>query len=92
MIPPRITRMNPNEVAALIRAGLPDASVVVQSDDNTHFAARVVSASFAGQRSVARHQTVYRTLGGRVGGEIHALSIEALTPEEWAARGGPAHG
>jgi len=76
--------MNPTEVAALIRAALPDAEVQVRSDDNTHFAARVVSATFAGQRSLARHQAVYRALGGRVGGEIHALSIEALTPEEWA--------
>jgi acid stress-induced BolA-like protein IbaG/YrbA len=90
--------MNPNEVAALIRAGLPDATVTVRSEDNTHYAARVVSASFAGQRAIARHQAVYRALGGRVGGQIHALSIEALTPEESAAAGGgaagagPAHG
>ena len=86
MIPPRITGMNPSEVAALIRAALPDAQVLVQSEDNTHYAARVVSASFAGQRSLARHQAVYQALGGRVGGEIHALSIEALTPAEWAAQ------
>jgi acid stress-induced BolA-like protein IbaG/YrbA len=77
--------MNPTEVAALIRTALPDAIVQVHSEDNTHYAARVVSASFAGQRSLARHQAVYRALGGRVGGEIHALSIEALTPAEWAA-------
>ena len=94
MIPPRIPGMNPTEVAALIRAALPDAVVDVQSGDNTHFAARVVSATFVGQRSLARHQAVYRALGGRVGGEIHALSIEALTPDEWAAAqgGGAGHG
>ena len=80
--------MNPSEVAALIRAALPDATVEVQSADNTHYAARVISASFDGQRSIARHQAVYRALGGRVGGEIHALSIEALTPAEWAAAQG----
>jgi acid stress-induced BolA-like protein IbaG/YrbA len=38
---------------------------------------------------VARHQLVYRALGERVGREIHALSIEALTPEEWSQRGPP---
>jgi acid stress-induced BolA-like protein IbaG/YrbA len=79
--------MNPTEVAALIRTAMPDATVQVHSEDNTHFAARVVSASFSGLRNVARHQAIYRALGGRMGGEIHALSIEALTPEEWAAGG-----
>ncbi len=74
--------MNAEQVAELIRAGLPGADVQVVSDDNTHFAARVVSEQFVGMRSVARHQLVYRTLGERMGREIHALSIEALTPEE----------
>jgi len=74
--------MSPEDVARLIRAGLPGALVQVQSEDNTHFAARVVAREFAGKRSVARHQLVYRTLGELMGREIHALSIEALTPEE----------
>ena len=74
--------MNPEEIARLIRAGLPGSSVRVQSDDNTHFAARVVAREFEGKKSLARHQLVYRTLGELVGREIHALSIEALTPEE----------
>ena len=74
--------MHPDHVAELIRAGLPGAQVLVQSDDQTHFAARIISAEFAGKRSIARHQMVYRTLGELVGREIHALSIEALTPEE----------
>ena len=76
------TPMNAEEVARLIRAGLPGALVRVQSDDNTHFAARVVAREFAGKRSLARHQLVYRALGELMGREIHALSIEALTPEE----------
>ena len=74
--------MNPQEIAELIRAGLPGADVRVESDDNTHFAARVVAPEFAGKRSLTRHQLIYRTLGERMGREIHALSIEALTPEE----------
>lgn len=74
--------MTPQQVAELIRAGLPGAEVRVESDDNTHFAARVVSAEFAGKRAIQRHQLVYRTLGELMGREIHAMSIEALTPEE----------
>jgi len=74
--------MNAQEIARLIRAGLPGAEVRVQSDDDTHFQARIVAEQFAGKRSVARHQLVYQTLGERMGREIHALSIEALTPAE----------
>jgi acid stress-induced BolA-like protein IbaG/YrbA len=74
--------MNCEEIARLIRAGLPGAEVHVASEDDTHFAARVVARDFAQLRRLARHQLVYRTLGERVGREIHALSIEALTPEE----------
>jgi acid stress-induced BolA-like protein IbaG/YrbA len=76
--------MNPEEVARLIRAGLPGAQVQVRSDDNTHFAARIVAPQFAQLRSLARHQLVYHTLGELMGREIHALSIEALTPQESA--------
>jgi acid stress-induced BolA-like protein IbaG/YrbA len=76
--------MNPEEVARLIRAGLPGAQVQVQSEDNTHFAARVVAPQFVGKRSLARHQLVYHALGELMGREIHALSIEALTPQETA--------
>lgn len=76
--------MTPEQIAQLIRTALPGAQVQVESDDNTHFTARVVAAEFAGKRSLARHQLIYRALGERVGAEIHALSIEALTPEESA--------
>ncbi len=72
--------ITPVRIAELIRAGLPGANVVVESDDNTHFASRIVAPQFAGLRPIARHQLVYRTLGELVGREIHALSIEALTP------------
>jgi acid stress-induced BolA-like protein IbaG/YrbA len=74
--------MNSQEIARLIRAGLPGADVQVQSEDDTHFQARIVAEQFAGKRGVARHQLVYQTLGDRMGREIHALSIEALTPAE----------
>ncbi len=78
--------MTPEQVADLIRAGIPGAQVLVESDDNTHFAARVVAREFAGLRSLARHQLIYRALGEPMGREIHALSIDALSPQEWAAR------
>jgi acid stress-induced BolA-like protein IbaG/YrbA len=78
--------ITPGRVAEMIRAGLPGATVQVESDDNTHFASRIVASQFAGLRPIARHQLVYKTLGELVGREIHALSIEALTPDELAGR------
>lgn len=78
--------MTPEQVADLIRAGLPGAQVHVESPDNTHFAARVIAREFEGLRSIARHQLIYRALGEPVGRQIHALSIDALSPKEWAAR------
>ena len=79
--------MTPDRIADLIRTGIPGAAVRVESDDNTHFASQIVAAQFAGLRPIARHQLVYQALGALMGREIHALSIEALTPEEFRARG-----
>jgi acid stress-induced BolA-like protein IbaG/YrbA len=78
--------MTPERVAELIRAGMPAATVSVESDDNTHFATRVISPEFEGKRPIARHQLIYKSLGNLVGREIHALSIEALTPAEYQQR------
>lgn len=76
--------MTPGEISALISAHLPGSEVSVASEDNTHFSATVVSNAFEGLRPLGRHRIVYEALGSRVGGEIHALSIEAYTPAEWA--------
>jgi acid stress-induced BolA-like protein IbaG/YrbA len=79
--------MDPSEITQLIEAGFNGATVRVMSDDNTHFEALVVAAEFEGMRPIARHQLVYKCLGALVGNEIHALSIKALTPQEWQAAG-----
>ena len=74
--------MTPQQVEQLIQTGLPDAQVTVMSEDDTHFEAMVISSQFAGKRPLQRHQMVYQTLGELMGGEIHALSIQAKTPDE----------
>ena len=76
--------MNPGTIKQMIEAGLPGARVEVQGDDGVHFEARVVSEAFAGKLPLARHRLVYATLGERMGGEIHALALKTLTPEEAA--------
>ncbi len=80
--------MQANDIERLIKAGFEDAVVRVESGDNTHFAALVVASEFEGKRPLARHQLVYQCLGALVGNEIHALSIQACTPAEWAAKSG----
>ncbi|HEX7117060.1 MAG TPA: BolA/IbaG family iron-sulfur metabolism protein [Steroidobacter sp.] len=78
--------MKASEVQALIEAGLPGAEVRVESNDDTHFQAVIVAQQFEGKRTIQRHQLVYGTLGERMGREIHALSMQVYTPEEWRSR------
>ncbi len=69
------------EIQRLLEQGLPGARVRV-SGDGHHFEAVVVSPAFAGKNKIQRHQMVYAALGGRMGNEIHALSMQTLTPDE----------
>ncbi|WP_394004342.1 BolA family protein [Luteimonas sp. WGS1318] len=80
--------MDTQTITHLIQQGLPDAVVHVQGDDGVHFEALVVSPAFAGKLPLARHRMVYATLGDRMGGEIHALALRTLTPDEHARAGG----
>ena len=75
--------MEGDEIAALIRAGIPDAEVEMTdlAGDGDHWAARVVSASFAGMPRVRQHQRVYEALGGRMGGVLHALQLTTAVPK-----------
>ena len=59
----------------------------VDGDDGAHFQAWVVWDGFEGKRTLERHKMVYATLGAAVGGEIHALSLRTLAPDEAASRG-----
>ncbi len=79
--------MQAEEIARMIRSGLPTASIDVRSDDGTHFEATVVADEFARLGTLQRHQMVYGCLGEFMGREIHALSIRAYSPEEWAEVG-----
>jgi acid stress-induced BolA-like protein IbaG/YrbA len=84
--------MKPEEVQSLIQAGLPGAQVHVSSPDDTHFEAVIVAPQFEGKRTIQRHQLVYGTLGALMGREIHALSMQVLSPQEAAAGGTPGRG
>ena len=74
--------MAADEIAALITAAIPDAEVTIRdlAGDGDHYAARVVSRTFEGLNRIKQHQAVYAALGGRVGGELHALQLETAVP------------
>lgn len=74
--------MDTRTIQTLIEQGLPGAHAQVQGADGVHFEATVVCAAFAGKPPLARHRMVYATLGERMGGEIHALALRTLTPDE----------
>ena len=76
--------MSAAEIEQLIKADIPDAEVTVVdlAGDGDHYSARVVSESFAGLSRVKQHQRVYAALGGRMGGELHALQLQTAVPEE----------
>jgi stress-induced morphogen len=71
------------EIEKMIKEILPDAQVQVQDmrGDGSQFAAHVVSAQFEGKNRVQQHQMVYQALKGKVGAELHALSLQTSFPE-----------
>ncbi|HET7396460.1 MAG TPA: BolA family protein [Gammaproteobacteria bacterium] len=47
-----------------------------------HFTVRIIATAFAGKPRLQRHRMVYEALETLMQGNIHALSIKAMTPEE----------
>lgn len=78
--------MAADDIAAMIRTAIPDATVEITdlAGDGDHYAAHVTAASFAGMSRVARTRAVYAALGGRMGGELHALQLTTAVPADTA--------
>jgi len=75
----------PEQIQSYIEQGITCSYLAVEGDGQ-HFYATVVSAEFEGKRLIQRHQLVYAALGDRMKAEVHALSIKALTPAEFAEK------
>jgi stress-induced morphogen len=71
---------NAAEVKQRIEAAIPGAQAEVESPDDVHFTARVVSDRFAGLSRIDQHRLVYDVFSGELGGDIHALSLKTETP------------
>jgi stress-induced morphogen len=75
--------MAASEIEKLIREAFPDADITITdlAGDNDHFAAMVMSTAFKGKNRVQQHQMVYDALKGRMGGVLHALSLQTAAKD-----------
>jgi stress-induced morphogen len=74
--------MAASDIEHYIKEALPDAQIVIKdlAGDGDHYAATVISNSFAGKSRVQQHQMVYAALKGHMGGTLHALALTTGTP------------
>ena len=75
--------MSAKEIESLILASLPEALVAVEdlAGDGNHYRAHVIAPAFRGKTRVQQHQMVYQALGGRMGGQLHALALTTAAPD-----------
>ena len=77
--------VTPESIRQSIVAGLECHHVEV-AGDGQHWEAVIVSPAFEGLSRIKQHQLVYAALGDRMREEVHALSMQTLTPSQWEAR------
>ena len=66
-----------NEIKKLIKESIPDASIEIKDlmGDNNHYSATIRSDLFKNLNKIEQHKLVYKSLKGKMGNELHALSI-----------------
>ncbi len=76
--------MKATEVEKYLTQGLPHQLIQVNTTDEVHFEAIVVSDAFQGESRLTRQRKVYAILGPLMqSGELHALALKTFTPAEW---------
>ena len=75
--------MQAHEIEDLIRLAFPDSKISIEDlrGDGDHYSCMVESAAFLGKTRVQQHQMVYNSLGGRMGGQLHALALQTRAPK-----------
>tara|TARA_B100000767_G_C19456108_1_gene406119 strand:- start:396 stop:626 length:231 start_codon:yes stop_codon:yes gene_type:complete len=65
------------EIKKLIINSIPDATIEIKDlvGDNNHYSAKIISKIFNGKSKIEQHKLVYKSLQGKMGNELHALSI-----------------
>ena len=71
-----------NEIEKMIKESIPDAKIEIKDlmGDNNHYSAKIKSKLFNNLSKIEQHKLVYMSLKGKMGNELHALSI--TTEEE----------
>ncbi len=71
-----------SEIEKMIKESIPDAKVEIKDlmGDNNHYSAKIKSKLFNNLSKIEQHKLVYKSLKGKMGNELHALSI--TTEEE----------
>ena len=69
-----------NEIKKLIKETIPDASIEIKdlAGDNNHYSATIKSKIFKNLNKIEQHKLVYKSLKGKMGNELHALSINTF--------------
>ena len=69
-----------NEITSLIKKSIPDAEISIQdlAGDENHYSATIKSKIFVGKSKIEQHKLVYKALNGKMGNELHALSLNTI--------------
>ena len=68
------------EIKNLIKTAMPDAQITIQdlAGDDNHFSATIKSKAFTGKSKIEQHKLVYKSLKGKMGEELHALTLNTM--------------
>ena len=68
------------EIKSLIKEAIPDAEISIQDlvGDENHYSATIKSKVFIGKSKIEQHKLVYKALRGKMGNELHALSLNTM--------------
>ena len=68
------------EIKNLIKKSIPDAEISIQdlAGDENHYSATIKSKIFSGKSKIDQHKLVYKALNGKIGNELHALSLNTI--------------
>lgn len=73
-----------DDIRIMLSDNLPDAEVIIRSDDGRHYDAIVVTDAFKDKKLIERQKIVYAIVGGHItSGAIHAFSLKTFTQQEW---------
>ena len=69
-----------DEIKKLIIKSIPDADIIIEdlAGDNNHYSATIKSKVFSGKSKIDQHKMVYKALKGKMGNELHALSLNTM--------------